>query len=543
MPSYNNLRFKNNIIDKVNNKDGFNYSYNGVGFMSTDKEVPLFKPIKWYTCGPTIYDSAHLGHARTYLVFDIMRRIINHFQGSTIFAMNITDIDDKIIKKVKETGVNYNEFIKKMETEFFTDMDNLNIMRPTIITRVTEYIPHIVNFIDLLITADLAYEVNESVYFDMEKYKELDMDTDPFGLNIKDTEYTESTYVSEKRSKNDFVLWKKSKDDELNIVSYDSPWGKGRPGWHIECNVMIDSIFGNHFDVHSGGIDLQFPHHTNEYILAHAYAYAKGEKYEPYKLGDKDSDHRYGEKDWVFNFIHSGHLNIAGCKMSKSLKNFVTIKDFLANVGTANDLRMLVLLHAWDKPLDYNEDTLEEAKQYNSKLIGFLKHLEFILKLPDDKNIPDQDVQFQTDIYNILLIINQIEYPCDTPSLMFDNFNTKEVMEKLSLIMKKTYVYLEKSQNKGTIQYVYDEIMKLIKLLGLEYNLNSNLDTDVNKFVELGVKLREDIRDILKTNKKNIAKDTLNKFYAVLDEFRNTKLKKVGIVLQDIDDITKWSIE
>lgn len=283
------------------------------------------KTINWYMCGPTVYDSPHLGHARTYLTFDIIRRILsNYFNYDVNLCMNITDIDDKIIKRSNEEKKNFNEFARHWENVFFQDMRSLNVMYPNYITRVSEYIPEIISFIKVILQKGYAYENNGSVYFDIEKYKEgghmyaklvpqdknknLDELQEAEGVLSKDN-------TNEKKNKGDFALWKASKKDE---PFWDSPWGKGRPGWHIECSVMNYSIFGKSLDIHSGGIDLKFPHHDNEIAQTEAHDESK---------------------QWINYFLHTGHLKIEGLKMSKSLKNFKKISDFI-NLYSPNAFRL-----------------------------------------------------------------------------------------------------------------------------------------------------------------------------------------------------------
>ena len=276
------------------------------------------RTINWYMCGPTVYDAAHLGHARTYLTFDIIRRILsNYFHYDVSLCMNITDIDDKIIQRSNEQKKNFAEFAKFWEDSFFKDMRALNIMYPNYITRVSEYIPEIISFIEEIIKKGYAYEKNGSVYFDIEEYKKgnhlyAKLVPQDKNQNLDELQETEGALskdnTQEKKNKGDFALWKTSKKDE---PFWDSPWGKGRPGWHIECSVMSSSIFGDSLDIHSGGIDLKFPHHDNEIAQTEAH---------------DDS------KQWINYFLHTGHLKIEGLKMSKSLKNFKKITDFFVYI-------------------------------------------------------------------------------------------------------------------------------------------------------------------------------------------------------------------
>jgi len=224
-------------------------------------------------CGPTVYDHSHMGHAKTYICFDTIRRILTDYFGLRVhLCMNITDIDDKIIMRANERGIKFDEISRAMETEFFNDCARLNIRLPNVITRVSEYVPEIVEFIEKIIKEGFAYESAGSVYFDVIKYSQSNGHTyakleptslsDTAKLNEGEGALTVESSAKEKRNPQDFALWKKSKPGE---PFWSSPWGEGRPGWHIECSAMANSIFKDKtIDIHSGGVDLKFPHHDNE---------------------------------------------------------------------------------------------------------------------------------------------------------------------------------------------------------------------------------------------------------------------------------------
>lgn len=254
-----------------------------------------------------------MGHARSYVSFDILKRIMTDYFGYNVkLVMNITDIDDKIIRKAIEENISFEEISRRYETEFFDDMRRLNVSLPESITRVSEFVPEIVAFIEKIIENGYAYESNGSVYFDVKKYSSEPNHTyaklEPTSVNNKELMaegegVLTNSETSDKRGEADFALWKKSKPGE---PKWPSKWGEGRPGWHIECSAMAASIFKKYpIDIHTGGVDLRFPHHDNEIAQSEAY---------------------YNCDNWVNNFWHTGHLHIAGKKMSKSLKNFITIK-------------------------------------------------------------------------------------------------------------------------------------------------------------------------------------------------------------------------
>ena len=256
--------------------------------------------------------------------------------------MNITDVDDKIIRKSNEQQVDFTKISRHFENEFMDDMAKLNVRLPSVITRVSEYIPEIIAFIEKIIANGYAYESNGSVYFEVEKfnsspnhrYNKLEPGACNDAQRIEEGEgvLTEEGAVKEKRGPKDFALWKKSKEGE---PKWNSQWGEGRPGWHIECSAMAGALLPNPpLDIHTGGVDLKFPHHDNEVAQSEAY---------------------YECDNWVNNFWHTGHLHIAGRKMSKSLKNFITIKQILEHYN-ARQIRFVFLLHHWSSMMNYSEE-------------------------------------------------------------------------------------------------------------------------------------------------------------------------------------------
>lgn len=285
--------------------------------------------------------------------------------------MNITDIDDKIIREANAQGKSFSEFSRHFETEFFEDMKALNVELPDVITRVSEFVPEIIKYIEQIISNGYAYEANGSVYFDVQKYNDgekhkyakLEPTSATDVEKLKEGEgVLTSAETDEKRNKFDFALWKKSKEGE---PFWDSPWGQGRPGWHIECSAMASDFFKEWpIDIHSGGIDLRFPHHDNEIAQSEAY---------------------YECDQWIKYFMHTGHLHIQGKKMSKSLKNFITIKHILTEYNH-RQVRMLFLLHNWDSLMNYStEKSMPEAVEKERQFTEFFKNVKATLRQCDIK--------------------------------------------------------------------------------------------------------------------------------------------------------------
>uniref|UniRef100_A0A3P8P1Z3 Probable cysteine--tRNA ligase, mitochondrial n=1 Tax=Astatotilapia calliptera TaxID=8154 RepID=A0A3P8P1Z3_ASTCA len=307
----------------------------------------------WYSCGPTVYDHAHLGHASSYVRFDILQRILSRLFGITVIhAMVITDIDDKIIRRSWEENVSPAAVSTVYEDEFKRDMLSLKVVPPAVYLRVTENVHHIVAFIEKIIRNGHAYATKEGdVYFDIQsiggRYGRFVGAVDPQG----------EPGSSNKRDPRDFALWKPWKPRE---PYWESPWGRGRPGWHIECSTIASSMFGGQLDVHSGGIDLAFPHHENEIAQSEAY-------------------HQCGQ--WANYFLHSGHLHLKGSpeKMSKSLKNYISIKDFLRSYS-ANEFRMFCLLSKYRSAIDYSDSSVLEARSTLDTISTFCHDAQAYMK-------------------------------------------------------------------------------------------------------------------------------------------------------------------
>jgi len=326
--------------------------------MSRKKEV--FKPIKKgevgiYVCGPTVNDVPHLGHARVQIVFDVFRKYLKFSKYKVKYVSNVTDIEDKIINKANELGVSIKELTKKNLKEHMEDYSSLGVEKPDIQPKATEYVEQMIDLVKRLEKKGYTYTIpQDGIYYDLSKFKEYGKLS---GINLEELKtkrcLMDESKGKEKKDEKDFVLWKFSKPEE---PSWDSPWGKGRPGWHIECSAMTHSILDNPFDIHAGGQDLIFPHHEDEIAQSEA---------------------GYGKKMCNY-WMHNAMVNIDNVKMSKSLGNFKTIKDLL-NKYPGEVIRYFVINAHYRKPMDFSEKKLDEAKTSLERL----KNLT--LKLKDDK--------------------------------------------------------------------------------------------------------------------------------------------------------------
>ncbi|GAB4162380.1 MAG: cysteine--tRNA ligase [Rickettsiaceae bacterium] len=338
--------------------------------------VPINKHlVKMYVCGPTVYDRPHIGNARSVVVYDVLYRLLMKMFGKekVIYVRNITDIDDKIINRASEENIAINTLTKKTIKYFHEDMDYLGCLKPTFEPRATDHVEDMINIINRLLSKGVAYKARNHVYFDITKFQDY---AKLSGQSLDQLLGSVRKDVSEgKKNLADFVLWKPAKQDEGKSAVFDSPFGPGRPGWHIECSAMSHKFLGETFDIHGGGVDLIFPHHTNE-IAQSCSAFSSSEY----------------AKVWV----HNGFLTVNHEKMSKSLGNFLTVQD-LIKAGIKGDVARLFLLSShYRKPLDYNDKAIKDFNHmitYWYRAIEGIEYkgtgelpLEFINTLLDDLN-------------------------------------------------------------------------------------------------------------------------------------------------------------
>lgn len=505
------------------------------------QELELPKIIKWYTCGPTIYADSHLGHARTFITFDILRRYLESKGHIVLYCMNITDIDDKILNKVKiihwdnlletkkltptSTDIDkieelllnnysaedlhpskelYYEFVNNEEKKFWVDMDSINVKMPFSKVRVTEVINEIIEYIQELIKKDYAYvSKNGSVYFDTQRFNKLYPN---IGLHkeIDEQLNLKNSFTNEKKHPNDFSLWKTAKQYE---ISFDSPFGKGRPSWNIECSVMIKKIFGETIDIHSGGIDLKFPHHHNECVQTTAYT---------------------ENPNWVKYFLHSGHLHINKEKMAKSLNNFITIKNFLGN-HNYRVLRLILMNSNWNEVLDFNEHIINEATELDNRIHNIYGEiLNSTKNIKIKSNIDHDDLIFSEYLNNIDKILEQY----------WEEFNTIKIIHQIRALIDEIFKYILIDYNPINIYNAKKILDKQFELIGIEYytNIDGNI---MNKYIDTIVEIRDEIKENIKFIPKE-NKELKNKLFKISDWIRDIKMKELGIQLEDSNKNTKW---
>ncbi|EME25917.1 Cysteine--tRNA ligase [Galdieria sulphuraria] len=456
--------------------------------------------IRWYVCGPTVYDEAHIGHARTFVALDIIRRVVeDFFRLPCIFAMNITDIDDKILEKAKEERVPFEIISERYTKKFFQDMRLLRVRKPDIVLKVTDHIPCIISFIQGLVEKGYTYETADGIYFDVNKY--------PFYGYFRQCGNLIPKENREKKDPRDFVLWKKSPSLE-NVPGWNSPFGKGRPGWHTECAAMIHEVFGDRLDFHGGGVDLSTIHHENEIAQMSCF------------LG----------KGWVPNWIHVGHLSIRGCKMSKSLRNFVTIREAIESKQMdAEEFRVFCLLHNFNCDVEFGEDEICEAKRTWSKLKKWNEEWSYAEK--DLCSFFEQKAKKETEETEEWgEKADDRSWKTEIFIKLRNNFQTREVMLLILQECKKTLQL--KAQGCfpwDTCSYIY----QLLLIFGLKFPAWSLINKE-QELIGLIVTFREKIRVALssKVEDQQLRKD----IFAICDELRDQDLKRIGIHLEDLKD-------
>lgn len=459
--------------------------------MSKTKEefVPVDEnEVRIYACGPTVYNFIHIGNARPLCVFDVLRRYLEYRGYNVKFVQNFTDIDDKIINRANEEGITFEEVSKKYIEEFWTDAHGLNFKDATIHPKATENIDEIIDIIKSLENKGYAYAVNGDVYFRTLKFKEYGkLSHQP----IEDLVSGARIAVGDiKENPLDFALWKGAKEGE---PYWESPWGKGRPGWHIECSAMNRKYLGKTIDIHCGGQDLIFPHHENEIAQSEC---ANGCSFSKY-------------------WMHNGYINVDNVKMSKSLGNFKTVRE-IANAYGYEVIRYFLISAHYRTPINYNLEIVEQCKASLERLYTCRESLDFAIKNAVDETSSDDEKMISELSERRKQFIDAMDDDLNTAdgiSALFDL--TKDINTKI----------LDKSVSKAVCEFAAKLFDELSNVLGLLYNRKEN---DLDSEIEALIEERQEARK--------------NKDWATADRIRD-ELKARGIILKDTPQGVTWTKE
>ena len=441
-----------------------------------------------YVCGPTVYNYIHIGNARPLCIFDILRRYLEYRGYNVKFVQNFTDIDDKIIRRANEEHVDFSEIPERYIKEFWTDADGLNVRHATINPKATENIDAIIQIISTLIEKGYAYEAQGDVYFSTEKFKDYGkLSHQP----LEDLEAGARIMVGEvKREPMDFAVWKAAKPGE---PAWDSPWGKGRPGWHIECSAMNWRYLGDTIDIHCGGQDLIFPHHENEIAQSECFT----------------------GKPFAHYWMHNGYINVDNVKMSKSLGNFFTVRDVAEKYGY-EPIRYLLISAQYRSPINYSTDIIEQCIAALNRLYTCRDSLDFELKnAADAEHDGDKAI---IDGFN--------KYREQFIAAMDDDLNTADAIASIfELVRDINTNVVGKTPSKALVEGAIAMFDELTGVLGLVYNRKTEtLDSDVEALIEARTNARKE------------------KNWAEADRIRD-QLKEMGIVLEDTAQGVKWHRE
>ena len=451
-----------------------------------------FRPIeenkvRMYSCGPTVYNYFHIGNARPFIIFDTLRRYFEYRGYAVKFVQNFTDIDDKMIKRANEEGITVKELADRFIKEYYTDAEGLGIEHATIHPKATENIDAIIDLIKTLEEKGHAYAVNGDVYFSTKSFAEYGKLSHQ---NLDDLDLGSRIDVDErKKDPMDFALWKAQKPGE---PAWESPWGMGRPGWHIECSAMARKYLGETIDIHSGGQDLIFPHHENETAQSEA---ASGKPFANY-------------------WLHNAFLNVNNEKMSKSLGNFFTVRD-VAQHFDYEVIRFFMLSAHYRSPVNFSDDMLEQAKSGLERMYKCLENLEYLEKNAGEKAASADETG----------MLNKLEeLKTKFIDAMDDDLNTADAISAIFEIVKElnTNITASSDTSKETITKSISVLKELGGVLGLlSKQKNDNLDAEVEELINRRQQARKD------------------KNWKLADEIRDT-LKNMGIVLEDTPQGVKW---
>ncbi|MDZ5254921.1 cysteine--tRNA ligase [Clostridium sp. LIBA-8841] len=443
--------------------------------------------VKMYVCGPTVYNFFHIGNGRTFIVFDTIRRYFEYRGFKVDFVQNFTDIDDKMIKKANEEETTVKKIGDTYIKEYYQDADALNIERATVNPRATEFIGDIIKFVKGLVDKGYAYEVDGDVYFSTKKFEGYGKLS---GQNIEDLQSGARISIDErKKDPMDFAIWKAQKPGE---PAWNSPWGMGRPGWHIECSCMAKKLLGETIDIHAGGSDLKFPHHENEIAQSEALT---GEPFARY-------------------WLHSAFVNVNNEKMSKSLNNFFTAREILEKYD-ADVIRFLMLSAHYRQQLNFSEDLLESAKASVERIYNAIGNLENLIDEVSREEMNEEEKAY-LDSLN--------KYKEKYIEKMDDDFNTADAITAIFDLIKDTNTNITIDSSKELAQKALDLIRELGAPLGMfQKSTKGNLEEEIETLIAQRQQARKD-RD-----------------FALADKIRDD-LKDRGIVLEDTPQGVRWKM-
>ena len=450
-----------------------------------------FKPIeegkvKMYVCGPTVYNFIHIGNARPFIIFDTLRRYLEYRGYDVTFVQNFTDVDDKIIKRGHEENITPEEVANKYINEYFVDADGLGIKRASVHPRVTDNIEQIIAFVKELEDKGYAYAVNGDVYFDTKKFKDYGKLS---GIKQEELEAGARIEVNDqKRHPMDFVLWKAKKEGE---PGWASPWGEGRPGWHIECSVMSNRYLGETIDIHAGGQDLKFPHHENEIAQSEA---RSGKNFSNY-------------------WLHNEYINVNNEKMSKSLGNFFTVRE-ISEIYDLEVVRLFMLSTHYRNPINFSDEILNQSKAGLERLYNAKEKAEFTINNLEDSKMTEEEAKLQDELAS---------FRQKFIDAMDDDVNTADAVSAIFELAKFMNSNITENSSKEFAQKALDEFNELTGVLNI---VNKDKKEDI---------LDEEIEKLIaqRTEAKK------NKNFQLADEIRQQLLDK-GIVLEDTRQGVKW---
>ena len=520
--------------------------YNSLTKRLDELDIDKSEKLNWYICGPTVYDQAHLGHARTYLSFDIFQRIMAHYKIDLKTQMNITDVDDKIIRRSQELGIDPMDLTEKETRAFFNHLRRLSCLEVDTVTEVSRFIKEILGLIYVLIQGGYAYESNGSVYFSIPKYLEKKL---PFPLrpeSINDDQLQQGEFLSEKRDPRDFALWKAKKEGEPDSLTWESDYGPGRPGWHTECVAMILSNFDNdkgRIDCHFGGYDLLFPHHQNEIIQALAYFESSGLLSE-----EMMKDYETLGKFWSKYFIHIGQLNDEeGKKMSKSVGNFIAVDDWKKDPEI---LRMLVIKHHYRSSVNWTEGLVKDLEQSHQFLYESMDHYYEWYNLAQRSQIGDQKETDETKNDNLEQLQNEwFKFKEELDQNLRNDFHIEKVWESYqnftnsynNLVIK---LDLESPSTLKLLREIYGMSLGFWDEMGFKNLFNHSPLTSKRLYkdssaslVDLMINFRSKVRELaIKSKDREILK--------ACDQLRDVGLSDLGFKVKDINKShSVWSLK